>query len=136
MEWHHCYADLRLVFLKQFLSGVWLVEGFAAGIFTRPGMIAPDDHVRTTAVFSNNSMPNRLPRSRHAHGKRQEGKFRGATRILRQNCLKTSDAREIINVTGLGHSHCRMNQQTRFSLSTRTESQFNMGPMHRVARLK
>jgi hypothetical protein len=99
-------------------------------------MVAADDHVRTTAILSDESVPNRFARPGHTHGKREESKFRGATWILRQNCLVASDAGEVINVTRLCHSHRRMNQQTRLSLSASAEGQFDMGTMHGIARLE
>src|SRR4029077_20342290 len=59
-----------------------------------------------------------------------------STRILRQNYLVTPDSREIINVTRLCQSYCRMNEQACFSLFACAEGQFNMGPMHGIAGLK
>src|SRR5436305_9859824 len=50
--------------------------------------------------------------------------------------MVTADAREVIDVSQLFQSHCRMNKQSCFSLFACAEGQFNMGPMHGIAGLK
>ena len=50
--------------------------------------------------------------------------------------LVTTDSGVVVNITGLGHANHRMNEQIGFIVARRTESQFDVGTVHRVAGLE
>src|SRR6266404_3873289 len=75
VERHHGDADFRFVLLEDFLGLVGTVERLAIGVLARTGVVAAHDKVATTVVLANQSVPDGLAGSTHAHGQGQQGKL-------------------------------------------------------------
>ena len=112
------------------------VERSAAGIIAGPGVVSPDDEMRATVVLPDDRVPHCLARAAHAHRQRQQRKLGRVLRVAGQQRLITADSRVMVNITRLGHSNHRMNQEVCLHLLGRPQCKLLMRPMHRVARLK
>ena len=99
-------------------------------------MIAPHDKVRTTVVFADQSVPNRLARTSHAHGKVQKAHRRGGRRVLIQHRLVTTYTGKVVNIARLGHADHRVDQQVRLRFFCGTERKFLVGAVQGVAGLE
>ena len=71
-ERHHRDADLVLVLLHQILRVIRTVERLAGRVLAGAGVVAPDDEVIGAVVAADDRVPDRLARSGHAHGQRQQ----------------------------------------------------------------
>ena len=71
-------ADLRLMLRDQFLRVIGTVERLAVAVVARAGMVAADDEMRAAEIAPDERMPQRLARTRHAHGERQQAQPRRA----------------------------------------------------------
>ena len=136
LEGNHDYTHFLLMLLKQFLGVIRTVEVLAVGIFSGTGMIAADDEMRAAMIFANQAVPHCFTRSAHAHGERQHGELDRAVGILREQQLVTAGADEIIDVARLGHADRGMDQQIRLDLLGGAHGQFDVRPMHGIARLE
>ncbi len=136
VERDHGHADVGFVLLEELLGVVRTVEGLAVGVVARSGMVAADDEMRAAVVLADDAVPDRLARSAHAHGKGKHGQLHRCLRILREQQLVATHAREVIHVARLGHANGRMKKQVRFDLLGRAESELLVGPMHGIAGLE
>ncbi len=124
------------MFLEDFLGFIRAVEGLAVGIFTGPGVIAPDNEVAATVIFSNERVPDSFAWSTHTHGEGQQREFHGTRWIFRRQQLIAAHAGEVIHVARFGHTHHRMNQKTGFHLLRCAEGKLLMSSVHGIASLK
>jgi hypothetical protein len=136
LEIDHLDADLGLVLLEQLLRVVGAVEILPLAVLARPGMVAPDDHVRAAVVAADDAVPDRLARAAHAHGEVQKAHRGGGGGVLVEHRLVAAHAGEVIDIAGLGHADDRVDQQVRLHLARGAEGQFLMRPVQRVAGLE
>ena len=69
-EGHHRNVQFIRMFLEEVLGIVRPVEVLTVRVFARPGMIAPDDNVRTAVVLANDRVPQGFAGTAHAHRQR------------------------------------------------------------------
>jgi len=118
------------------LGVVGAVEFLAVAVLAGAGMIAADDQVGAAVVAADDRVPDRLAGAAHAHRERQQRQRGGLLGIFVQHMLIAAHPRVVIDITGLGHAHHRVDQQIGLGLTGGEEGQFDMGPVHRVAGLK
>ena len=68
-EIHHFETDLVLMAAKEVLRIIGAIKILTLAVFSRPGMIPPNDKMATAVVFSNKRMPNCFTRACHTHRK-------------------------------------------------------------------
>jgi hypothetical protein len=125
-----------MVTLEDFLRFVGAVERLAVGVFARSGVVAANDEVRAAIVLADQRVPDRFTRAAHAHGQRQQRKLLRSLRILRTQQLVATDAGVIVHVARLGHSDDWLDQKVGFDLLGRSEREFHVGAVHRIAGLE
>ena len=112
------------------------IKWLSVSVFAWASVIASHDEVCAAVILANQAVPNRFPWPAQTHGKRQQGKFCGLMRVLCQQSLIATDAREVIDVAKLCHPNRGMEQLVSFNLFRRAESQFHVRAMHGITRLK
>ncbi len=135
-EGHHGDADFRFVLLEEFLRLVRAVKRLAVGVLARTGMVAAHDQVRAAMILADQRVPDRLARSTHTHGKREERELLRPLRVLRTQQLIATHARVVVHIAGLGHTDHRVDQKVRFDLLGGAEGEFDVRAVHRIAGLE
>jgi len=129
--------DLVLVPVHRLLRRMRGIEWLACAVAAWPGVVAADDEMRTAVVAPDDRVQEDLARAGHPHRQRQQAQDdrAGLIVVVHQRAV-TADAREVIDVAGLGYAHDRMDQQTAADLLCRSLGQFLVGAVHRVAGLE
>src|SRR6185369_1532390 len=100
-------------------------------------MISADYKVVRAIITPDDSMPQRFPRTRHAHSERKQREERAVAVVITiGKHLVRSHARVVIDVTGFCHSHHGMQQKRSIYLSSGARSEFFVRAMKGIARLK
>jgi len=73
-------------------------------------------------------VPDGLAWTAHAHGQRQQGKFRSRLRELGEQQLVAAHTRVVIHIAGLRHAHHGMNQQVSPRLAWQRGMPVRRGP--------
>src|SRR6267154_1591761 len=68
VERNHGDADVGFVLLENFLRFIGTVERLAVRVFARTRVVAANDEMCTTVILANESVPDSLAWSSHAHG--------------------------------------------------------------------
>ncbi len=122
--------------LEDLLRLIRPIERLSVSVFARSGVVAAHDEMRATVILADQCVPDGLAWTAHAHGQRQQGKFRSRLRELGEQQLVAAHTRVVIHIAGLRHAHHGMNQQVRLDLLGSAECQFDVGPMHGITRLE
>ena len=101
----HAYADLFRVALDELLRGVRRIKRLTGRVVTGARMIASDDHVICAVVSTDQRVPQRLtwPGEPHCERQQREQDAFGVVVFLRERFV-SADAREVIEIAGLGHA--------------------------------
>lgn len=89
-----------------------------------------------TKVLSDDSMPQSFPRSSHSHSKRQQGQMSHSFGVGRHQSLISPNSSVVIDISRLGQSNNRVNEDVGSSLSCSSDGQFSVGSVHRVSGLE
>ncbi len=81
-------------------------------------------------------MPHRFAGTAHPHGEGKERQSGGRSRKTVQHGLIGAYAGVMVDVSGFGHPHDRMNEHVCFDLLGGAQRQLDVGPMHGVAGLE
>ncbi len=121
----------------RLLGGVGRIERLAGAILAGTGVVAADDEVGAAVVPADDRVQQDLARAGHPHGQRQEAEDDRARLVVVVNQgAVAADAREVIDVAGLGHADDRVDQQAAADLLGRALGQFLVGAVQRVAGLE
>lgn len=80
-------------------------------------MVPPDNKMCCSKILSNDRMPYGLPRTRHAHSKREKRKVTHAVGIFSHDSLVDADARVMVDVPGFGEADDRVDKDIGLALS-------------------
>lgn len=99
-------------------------------------MITSDDEVSGSVVLADDSVPDGLTWSTHAHGEREETKDGHAVWISWEESLVDANTSEVVNVSRLGKTHDWVDQNVGQMRSGSSDGQLSMGAVHWVSGLK
>lgn len=93
-------------------------------------MVATDDEVRRTKVFSDNCMPHCLAGTCHAHGEREERKVTHAIWVLGHDSFVYADAGIVIDISWLGKTNDGVDEDVRLTLASSTDGKLTVSTVH------
>jgi hypothetical protein len=105
---HHLDAEFLFVPMEHRLCIVRPVERVALRVLAGARMIPTDDQVGASVIPSHDGVREHFTRSRHAHGERQQRKYRRSGRVLPEGYLIATDPGEMVHVAGLGRTDRRL----------------------------
>lgn len=129
-------TELILVLLNGVLGIVGAVEVLALGVATRTGVVTADNEVSSTVVLTDDSVPDGLTGTTHTHGQTQKTQNGHAVGVTGQECLIGADTGEVVNVTGLGQTDDRVDQNVGLARASRADGQLTMSTVHGVTGLE
>ena len=129
-------AQFLPVLLDGVLGVVRAVEVFAGAVLAGAGVVAADDEVRGAVVLADDGVPDRLPRSTHAHGQREQTQDGHAVGVAREQRLVNPHPGEVVDVAGFGQADDGVDEDVGLAGPGGADCQFSVGPMHGVAGLK
>ncbi len=121
---------------QQGLGIVGPVEGLAARVVARPGMVPADDEMAGAVVLADDGVPDRLAGATHAHGQGQQGQGGGGVRVALHDRLVAPHPGVMVDVARLGHAHRGMDEQVGLDLAGGPQGQLDMSAVHGVAGLE
>jgi hypothetical protein len=92
--------------------------------------------VGSTVVLSDDSVPDGFSRTGHSHGQGQQGQVRHTVGVLGHQSLVRSNTGVVVDISGLGQTDNRVDQDVGLSLSGRSDGQFSVGSVHGVSGLE
>jgi hypothetical protein len=99
-------------------------------------MITANNEVCSAVILADNSVPDSLTGSAHAHGKGQETQHGHAVGVAGQQGLVHADAGEVVDVTGLGQANDGVDQHVGLTGAGGADSELAVSTVHGVARLE
>jgi len=99
-------------------------------------MIPTDNEMCGTMVLADDSVPDGLAGTAHAHGERQQAEDGHAVGVPRQQRLVDAHACEVVDVTGLGEADNRVNQHVGLAGAGRAHGELAVSTMHGVPGLE
>lgn len=105
-------------------------------VLSRSSVIPTDDEVGSSKVLPNNRVPKSLPGSSHPHSQRQQGQSSHTIRVSLDDCFVDSYSSESINISGLGKSNDGVDEDVGEVLTSSTDSQLSVSPVHGVSGLE
>jgi hypothetical protein len=136
LEGNNFNTKLRLVFLNSVLSIVWTIEFLALAILSWTGMVTANDEMSCTEILADNGVPDGFTRTTHSHSQRQETENRHAIRISWEKCLVNTNSGEMVDISRLGKTDHRVDENIRLAGTSSTDSQLSVSSVHRVSRLE
>jgi hypothetical protein len=92
--------------------------------------------VGSTKVLPDDSVPQSLPWSSHSHSQRQQGQMSHSLGVRRHQCLISPNSGVVIDISRLGQSNNRVNEDVGSSLSSSSDGEFSVGSVHWVSGLE
>lgn len=120
----------------ELLGIVRAVEVLAGAVLSWTSVVTANDEVRHTKVLSNDGVPKSLARSTHSHGQRQESQVSRSVRVSGHQAGVHSDTRVVVDITWLGHTDNRVNQDVGLTLSSSSHSELTVSSVHWVTSLE
>lgn len=136
LEFDNLDAELILVLLDGVLSIVGTVEILALGVGTRTGVVTTNNEVGSTMVLADDGVPDGLTGTTHTHGQTEETQDGHAVGVTGKERLVCADTGEVVNVTGLGQTDNRVNQDIGLAGTSRADSQLTVSTVHGVTGLE
>lgn len=136
LEWHNLNTKLVPVLLDRILRIVRAVKVDALGVLSRTSVITAHNEVGSTVILADDSVPDGLAGTAHAHGKGQETQHGHAIGVARQQRLVYADAGEVVDVAGLGQADNRVDQHVGLTGAGGADGELSVGAVHGVARLE
>jgi hypothetical protein len=133
LELNDLDTELRAILLDRMLSIVGAVELLTLGVLTGTGVVTANNEVGGTVVFTDDSVPDSLTGTAHAHSKGQESKSRHSVGVAGKKGLVGADTGEVVNVTGLGETDHRVDKNISLAGASGTDGQFTVSSVHRVS---
>ena len=136
LELDHLDAQLALVLRDQVLRIVRAVVVLAVLVLSRTGVVTTDDEVGGAVVLADNGVPDGLAGTGHAHGQGQQGQGGHAVGVARQQSLVDADTGEVVDVTGLSHTHDGVDEDIGLLRASGADGQLTVGTVHGVSGLE
>jgi hypothetical protein len=136
LELDHLDTKLLLVLLDEDLSIIRTVVVLALLVLTGTGMVTADDEVGSTVVLSDNGVPESLTGTSHAHSKGKESESGHAVRVSGQKSLVDTDTGEVVNVTRLGETNDRLDEDVGLLRAGGADRQLTVSTVHGVSGLE
>lgn len=99
-------------------------------------MVTADDEVGGTVVLADNGVPDGLTGAGHTHGKGQKTQDSHSVGVTGQESLVDTDTGEVVDVTGLGQTNDRVDQDVGLALAGSADRQLTVSAVHGVAGLE
>lgn len=135
-EWDNLNAQLARVLLTQLDGVVRGVEVNTLGVGTWTSMVSTDDEVGGTVVLSDDGVPERFSVTTHSHGQRQERELSHTGRVLLDDLVVHLDSGVVVNVTWLGGTDNRVDQELGHLGSGGSDGQLSVGSVQWVSGLE
>ena len=135
LERDHGDADLALVAREQLVGSVGRVEARDTGA-GGARVVGADDEVGAAVVAPDDGMPERLARSGHARGERQQRQRGEAVGIVASERLIAFHAGEMIEVPRPAGADARMDQNMRLGALGRLQRDLALEAVHRTPGMK
>lgn len=136
LEGNHFDVQLVLVLGDELLGIVGSVKVLALRVLAGTGVITTDDKVGGAKVLSDDGVPDGFPGSSHPHGEGQEGQSGHSVGVLGHQGLVGPDSGVVVDVTGLGETDDGVDQDVGLVLTSRTDGQLSVSPVHGVTGLE
>lgn len=136
LEFHNFDTQLALVLLDSVLGIIRAVEVLALGVLTGTGMVTTNDEVGRTMVLPDDGVPDSLTGTTHTHGQGQETQDGHPVGVSGEESLVGTDTGEVVNVTGLGETDDRVDEDVGLLGAGRTDGQLTVSSVHRVSGLE
>jgi hypothetical protein len=92
--------------------------------------------VGSTKVLPDNSMPQSLPWSSHSHSKGQQSQMSHSLGVGRHQSLISPNSGVVVDISRLGQSNNRVNEDVGSSLSGSSDGQLSVSSVHWVSSLE
>jgi hypothetical protein len=135
-EGHNLDAKFVPVLLDSILGIVRAVEINALGVLARTSVVTTDNEVGSTVVLTDDGVPDGLTGTGHTHSKGQESEYGHAVRVAGHQRLVDTDTGEVINVTGLGQTNDRVDEDVGLAGASSADRQLTVSAVHGVPRLE
>lgn len=136
LEGHYLDVDLVLVLLDKVLGIVRAVEILAGRVLSGTSVVTANDEVSGSVVLADDGVPEGLTGTSHAHGQGQEGEGCHSGRVAANDGLVDTDTSEVVNVTGLGQTNDRVDEDVGLARAGSADSQLAVSAVHGVAGLE
>ncbi|KAH3668235.1 hypothetical protein OGAPHI_001989 [Ogataea philodendri] len=135
-EWNNLDFQFVSKPLNKLLGIVRSVEWNSLRVGSWTGVVSSHDEVGSTIVLSDNGVPNSFSVTGHSHGKRQQSKLGHSVWILLDDLLVHLDSGVVVDVTRLGESNNRVDQQVGKLVSSGTHGKLSVSSVHWVSGLE
>jgi hypothetical protein len=124
------------VLLDKNLSIIRTVVVLALLVLTGTGVVTTNDEVGSTVVLADDGVPESLTRTTHSHGEGQESKGSHTVGVTGQESLVDTDTGEVIDVTGLGETDDRLDEDVGLLGAGGADRQLTVSTVHGVSGLE
>ena len=136
LEGNDLNAELVTVLLDGVLGIVRAVEVDTLAVLAGTGVVTADDEVGRTVVLADDSVPDGLAGTAHAHGKGEETEDGHAIGVSGEESLVDADTGEVINVTRLGQADDGVDENVGMVRTGSADGQLSVGAVHGVTGLE
>lgn len=105
-------------------------------VLTGTSVITPNDEVGSTVVLADDGVPESLTRTTHSHGEGQKSKGGHTVGVTGQESLVDADTGEVIDVTGLGETDDRLDEDVGLLGAGGADRQLTVSTVHGVSGLE
>ena len=103
-------AEFLSVFLYCVLRVVRAIEVFSGAVFAGSGVVAADDEVGSTVVFTDDGVPNCFSRPAHAHCEGEETEDSHAIWVAGEEGLIDTHASEVVDIARFCETDYRVDE--------------------------
>lgn len=136
LERHDLNTEFLAVLFNGVLSIVWTIELLPLAVFSWSGVITSDNEMSGSVVLADDSVPDGLTWSTHAHGEWEETKDGHAVWISWEESLVDANTSEVVNVSWLGKANDWVNQDVGQVRPGSSYGQLSVGAVHGVSGLE
>lgn len=99
-------------------------------------MVATDNEVRCAKVLADDSVPDSLAGTSHAHRKREEGKVAHAVRVLGHDGLVDPHTGVVVDISRLREANDGVDEHVGLVLTGGADGELTVSPVHGVTGLE
>jgi hypothetical protein len=96
-------------------------------------VVTTDNEVGRTVVLTDDRVPDSLTGATHTHSEGQETEDCHTVGVAREKGLVGADPGEVVNVTGLGQTNDRVDEDIGLTGTCSTDGQLTVSSVHRVS---
>ncbi len=120
----------------QVLRIIWAIKVLALRVLSRTGVVTSNDEMRSTEVLADYGVPYGFTGTSHAHREGKKSKVAHPVGVLGHDGFVDPDTGVVVDVTRLGETDDRVDEDVGLSLASRADGKFTVGAMHGVASLE